>query len=198
MLPESGAIVRPSEEIGEAPLTGGEPEAKTLRSRETILSELAAFTGEFERLVMRSHDRDALLRPAADGGWGVVEILAHLRDWDEVYTERVHAIVEIDRPQLPSYDDSLWSIERDYRGQDPVATLADLAEIRNKTVDYLKALPGNAWQRQGVFETDESIELWQSEGTISGTRVITLQWLGDQMCDHDREHLNQALHAVAS
>jgi len=89
-------------------------------------------------------------------------------------------------------------LSADYRGQDPVATLADLAEIRSKTVDYLKALPGNAWQRQGVFETDESIELWQSEGTISDTRVITLQWLGDQMCDHDREHLNQALHAVAS
>lgn len=179
-------------------MTGGEPEAKTLRARETILSELAAFAGEFERVVMRSQDREALLRPAADGGWGVVEILAHLRDWDEVYADRIHAIVEIEQPRLPSFDDSLWSIERDYRGQDPVATLADLTELRGKTVEYLTALPGNAWQRTGVFEIDESLELWQSEGTIANSRVITLQWLCDQMCDHDREHLSQALHAVAS
>ncbi|MGH2547748.1 MAG: DinB family protein, partial [Thermomicrobiales bacterium] len=179
-------------------LTGGEPAAKTLRARESILSELAVFSSEFQRLVMRSHDREALLRPAADGGWGVVEILPHLRDWDEVYADRIAAIVEIDVPRLTSFDDSLWSIERDYRGQDPVETLEDLTEIRGKTVELLSQLPADAWEREAIFETEALLELWQSEGVPASDRRITLHWLCDQMCDHDREHLNQALDAVAS
>lgn len=179
-------------------MTGGEPVAKTLRARETILSELTVFPGEFRRLVMRSHDREALLRPAADGGWGVVEILPHLRDWDEVYADRIFAIVETDVPRLTSFDDSLWSIERDYRGQDPVETLDDFAEIRRKTVELLAQLPPDAWRREAIFETEALLELWQSEGVPASERRITLHWLCDQMCDHDREHLNQALDAVAS
>lgn len=179
-------------------MAGGEPVTKTLRTREAILRELTAFPGEFQRLVIRPHDREALLRPAADGGWGVVEILPHLRDWDEVYAERIIAIVETDVPRLPSFDDSLWAIERDYRGQDPVETLEDLTDIREKTVDLLSQLPADAWQREAMFETETSQELWQPEGRAATTRRITLQWLCDQMCDHDREHLNQALDAVAS
>lgn len=179
-------------------MTGGEPAAKTLRARETILSELSVFPGEFQRLVMRSHDREALLRPAADGGWGVVEILPHLRDWDEVYADRIVTIVETDLPRLTSFDDSLWSIERDYRGQDPVETLKDLTEIRRKTVELLSKLPADAWQREAIFETKELLEFWQSEGVPASDRRITLHWLCNQMCDHDREHLNQALGAVAS
>lgn len=179
-------------------MTGGEPVAKTLRTRETILSELAAFPSEFQRLVMRSHDREALLRPAADGGWGVVEILPHLRDWDEVYFDRIAAIVETDVPRLPSFDDSLWAIERDYRGQDPVETLEDLTEIRGKTVELLSQLPAEAWQREAIFDTEEPLELWQAEGESASNQHITLHWLCDQMCDHDKEHLNQALDAVAS
>jgi hypothetical protein len=182
----------------EASLSGEEPVTKTLRTRETILSELAAFPGEFQRLVIRPHDRDALLRPAADGGWGVVEILPHLRDWEEVYAERILAIVETDTPRLPSFDDSLWAIERDYRGQDPMDALEDLAEIRSKTVDLLRQLPVESWQREAIFETETPHEFWQSEGHSASTRRITLHWLCDEMCDHDREHLNQALDAVAS
>jgi hypothetical protein len=192
------AELRHRSKDGEVSLSGGQPVTKTLRTRETILSELAAFPGEFQRLVIRPRDREALLRPAADGGWGVVEILPHLRDWEEVYAERIVAIVETDVPRLPSFDDSLWVIERDYRGQDPVETLEDLTEIRGKTVDLLTRLPPEAWQREAIFETETPQELWHTEGKTASTWRITLHWLCDEMCDHDREHLNQALNAVTS
>jgi hypothetical protein len=171
------------QERGEWSLSGGEPVTKTLRTRETILAELAGMPVEFERLVLRQADRDDLMRPAPDGGWGVVEILPHLRDWEEIYFDRAVAIVTTDLPRLQAFDDSLWEIERDYRGQDPEDSLAQFAELRERLVAYLTDLPHDAWQR---------------EGDHSAYGRITLQWMADHICDHDREHLQQALDAVVS
>jgi hypothetical protein len=156
---------------------------QALRSRETIIADLASLPVEFDRLVLRSYDRGTLMQPAADGGWGVVEILPHLRDWEAIYYERAKAIVEDENPRLMAQDDSLWAIERDYRSQDPADTLAELSEMRERLVALLTDLPPEAWDRTGEH---------------SAYGQITLRWLMNQLCDHDREHLKQALQAVVS
>ena len=157
--------------------------SQTLRNRETILAELASLPVEFDRLVIRPYDRDTLVQPAADGGWGVVEILPHLRDWEAIYFERAMAIVQEENPRLMAQDDSLWSIERDYRSQDPIETMAELSEMRERLVALLSDLPPDSWGRTGEH---------------SSYGRITLHWLMNQLCDHDREHLDQALNAVVS
>ncbi|MGH2561000.1 MAG: DinB family protein [Thermomicrobiales bacterium] len=154
---------------------------KTLRTRETILTELGGFPEEFRRLVLAEPDLDDLLRPAKDGGWGVVEVLPHLRDWEEIYLERAHLMVEEDAPHLPAYDDALWAIERDYRGQDPRETFAQFRALRGQLVELLRGLPAEVWERRG-------------EHGVFGS--VTLHWLADHVCDHDGEHLQQALDAL--
>lgn len=158
------------------------PVTNALRTREEILAALAAFPDELARLVCDDHDLEALMRPASDGGWGVVEILPHLRDWEEIFLERARRIVNEDRPRLPGYDDELWAIERDYRGQDPWATLEHFRRLRQEHVEYLRALPPEAWSRVGVHG-------YYGE--------ITLQWMENHVCDHDQEHLRQARDALA-
>ena len=164
-------------------LSGGEPVTQALRSHDTILAELASLPVEFDRLVLRPYDRDTLVQPAADGGWGVVEILPHLRDWEAIYYERARAIAYEENPRLMAQDDSLWAIERDYRSQDPAETLAELGEMRERLVAMLSELPPDAWDRTGEH---------------SAFGRISLRWLMNQLCDHDREHLDQALDAVVS
>ncbi len=122
------------------------------------------------------------MRPASDGGWGVVEILPHLRDWEEIYLDRAHAIVEQDNPGLPGYDDELWAIERDYRGQDPRATFEHFRQMRADLVGFLRSLAPETWSRRG-------------EHGYYGE--ITLQWMADHICDHDQEHLRQVRDALA-
>lgn len=170
----------PSKPPGDRPGRGAVVDVPT-RTSEEIVTELGGFTSELGR-VLEHHSPDALMQPARDGGWGVVEILPHLRDWEEIYLERVTAIVGQERPHLPAYDDELWAIERDYRGQDPKRTFEHFRRLRGELIEKLEGLPPDAWHRRAVHD-------------IHGE--ITLQWLLDRVCDHDREHLDQIRDALA-
>jgi hypothetical protein len=152
------------------------------RERDEILRALASFPDELERVALRGKDVETLRRPASDGGWGVVEILPHLRDWEEIYLERVRRIATEEHPHLPGYDDTLWSIERDYRGQNPHEVFAAFRALRAELVQFLSSLPPEAWTRTG-------------EHGYYGD--ITLGWLCEHIREHDQEHLEQARDALA-
>ena len=152
------------------------------RSRDEILHALAHYPSEFKRIVIDPSDRATLLRPAFDGGWGVVEILPHLRDWEEIYFERATKILSEDEPHLTSFDDTLWSIERDYRGQDPYQTFTELSRLRQQLVELLTNATPDEWQRTAIH------------GYYGR---ITLHWMADHICDHDAEHFQQAREALA-
>lgn len=157
--------------------------ANPLRSPEEIISALDAFPDELARTIASDDDPEALMRPASDGGWGVVEILPHLRDWEEIYHGRMATVLAEDHPYLPGFDDALWSIERDYRGQDPGQTFDEFRALRERTVELLRSVPAEAWMRGG-------------EHGYYG--AISLQWLADHVVDHDQEHLQQARDALAA
>jgi hypothetical protein len=152
------------------------------RSREQILEMLASFPDEFRRLLSSSHDEEDLYRPGSDGGWGIVEILPHLRDWEEIYLERANRIVEEDHPHIPGYDDSLWPIERDYRGQDPRQVFEEFEQLRSRHLEFLSSLSEESWDRTG-------------DHSLFG--VISLHWMENHVCDHDQEHLGQARAVLA-
>jgi hypothetical protein len=151
------------------------------RTREAILASLPATPDDLARL-LKDRDRDDLLRPSRDGGWGVVEILAHLRDWEEVFLDRLKMVGDEDNPFLPVQDDELWPIERDYRGQDPENTLEQFRSSRAGTLAFLQGLDAGAWDRPA------------RHGSFGD---VTLHWLADHMCEHDQEHLDQARDALA-
>ena len=153
-----------------------------VRSPAAIISALTTFPDELARAIFSDHGRASLMQPASDGGWGVVEIIPHLRDWEEIYLDRARKIIAETRPHLPGFDDTLWAIERDYRGQDPKATFEAFRALRLKTVELLTSLPPEAWLRTG-------------EHGYYGE--ITLAWMADHMCGHDQEHLQQARDAIA-
>jgi hypothetical protein len=158
-----------------------EQQDQLLRSRDEILRALEHFPAEFKRSVLDPSDRESLMRPAYDGGWGVVEIIPHLRDWEQIYLDRATRILNEDRPALPGFDDTLWSIERDYRGQDPYETFANFAALRDELVALLREAPPEQWERIGIH------------GVFG---EITVQWMANHICDHDAEHLQQARDAL--
>ncbi len=151
------------------------------RTRDAILLALAATPDDLARL-RKDRSPDDLLRPSQDGGWGVVEVLAHLRDWEEVFLDRLRTVRDEDHPFLPVQDDELWPIERDYRGQDPDRTLERFRQIRADTIDFLTGLPVGDWERTA---------------THGSAGEVTIHFLANHICDHDTEHVGQARDALA-
>ena len=150
----------------------------SLRSKEHLLEELERYPDELERVVFASHvTDDDRFRPGSDGGWGIVEILPHVRDWEQIYLERAHAFAEQDHPHILGYDDALWPIERDYRGQDPAEVMQEFRNLRAEHVAFLRSL---------------APENWNSPGDHSLFGAITLLWMENHVVEHDREHLQQA------
>ena len=116
------------------------------RTRDAILSSLPTAPDDLARL-LKDRDLEDLLQPSRDGGWGVVEILAHLRDWEEVFLDRLKTVGNEDNPFLPVQDDELWPIERDYRGRNPKTRLTQFRGRRADTVALLKGLDAGEWDR---------------------------------------------------
>jgi len=159
------------------------PVTNTETSTTEIIAELASFPDDLSRSIFSNSEPDDLLQPSSDGGWGVVEIIPHLRDWEVIYLERARRIVTEDQPSLPAFDDTLWSIERDYRDQNPRTTFDAFRKLRAQLVEFLTALPQEGWLRTGKH---------------SYYGDVNLVWMGQHIIEHDNEHLQQARDALTS
>jgi hypothetical protein len=146
-----------------------------------VVAALKATPQELGRLIQGQSD-EALARPASDGEWGVVEILPHLRDWEEVYLGWIHQVLDEDAPRLAEVDDSLWAIEHDYANEHVPRALAAFRAFREETVQLLQDGGEEAWARQAMHPTLGPLSLHQ---------------LAERMCDHDARHIEQARDALA-
>ncbi|HET7036594.1 MAG TPA: DinB family protein [Thermomicrobiaceae bacterium] len=140
--------------------------------RDELLVNLEQLPARVARLV-EGKSRERLERAGPGGGWGAVENLAHLRDFDEVTLERVEQILSGLTPELELFDTDLRAIELDYHAQDPFAALRDFERLRRELVDRLAALPPEAWQRT-------------ARHPVLG--AITLEELIRRLAEHGEQH----------
>ena len=140
--------------------------------REELLVSLGQLPGRLARLI-EGKSRERLERAGPGGGWGAVENLAHLRDFDEVTLDRVEQILSGANPELEVFDTDLRAIELDYHAQDPFKALADFERVRQDLIDRLAALPPEAWQRT-------------ARHPVLGE--ITLEDLIRRLAEHDEQH----------
>lgn len=114
-------------------------------------------------------------KPAADR-WSIGEILAHLAEIEQVYSQRVQRIVTEDSPALEKYDQNRAATEGRYSRPDPEDSLASFIEIREGTLAFLSMLPPGAAGRTGRH---------------SELGPVTLSELLHEQASHDLGHLRQ-------
>ncbi len=83
-------------------------------------------------------------------GWNVLEILCHLRDFDQIFYDRVQCMLREDHPQLAAYDHEALVEERQYRQQDPARVHHELVLSRARFVQLFESLSPEQWERTGV------------------------------------------------
>ncbi len=151
-----------------------------LEDREDLIDRLEQFPLELDELVAAASDQE--LKKAGPGGSpGAVEILAYLRDFEELFHDRLVLMLAEDNPRFARVENSLWPIERDYVSQDPLVMLHDFVEYRRHVVEILADLPIADWERIG-------------QHPVMGQ--ITIRYYADRVVERDQEHHEQLLRVL--
>ncbi len=147
-----------------------------LQARERQISAMwlgCKILGHILRNVSADDERE--LRDGPDG-WSIIEIVCHLRDFDEIFQSRAIMMLEQDHPQLPAYDHEALAIERNYQAESLDDAYGSLKASRARFVAFFEALTPAQWARGGVHPERDSFSM---------TDALM------QVCAHDLDHLEQ-------
>jgi len=123
-------------------------------------------------------------REATDGpgGWNVVGVVCHLRDYERVFFARATLMLEADNPTLPAPDPDELASRGDYATQDLATALAAYHTNRRRFLGVLTGLGEEGWGRRGVHPR-------------MGT--MTILELALHVALHDVNHIEQIVHTLA-
>ena len=128
---------------------------------------------------------DEEARSLRDGrdGWSIIEIVCHLRDFDQIFHNRARMMLELEHPQLPAYDHEAMAIEREYQGESLGDAYETLAASRARFVAFFEALAPAQWARGGVHPERDSFSMTDALMQVSA---------------HDLDHLEQITRVMRS
>ena len=141
-------------------------------------------TAEDLAAAIRGQSEAALVRRPDSKNWAANEVICHLRDIEEVYFVRIHAILLNDEPKIyadPSGAADRFAEDRQYLRNDAVQALAAFRRRREETLALLRSL---------TLEQRERGCLHPTRGRITIDAIATmLTW-------HDDNHLDQLRRAL--
>jgi hypothetical protein len=119
---------------------------------------------------------DLLQWKPAPERWSIAEILAHVSDLEQLYSERVRLILTEEAPMLKRYDQNAASAAGDYLTGSAAEHLARFTARRRATLALLKGAATAVGERTGKHP-----ELG----------IITLSQMLNELASHDLGHLRQ-------
>jgi hypothetical protein len=151
------------------------------RSREERLARIAETPGELA-LAMTGRSDEALSRRPGERNWAAKEVICHLRDNEEWFLLRLQQIMLMDEPRFVTTNPDRWAEERQYLRNDAAAALRGFARWREETLQFLRRLQSEQWDRAGVHA--------DSRGRRTIDEFLTvIAW-------HDDNHLDQLRRAL--
>lgn len=116
---------------------------------------------------------------APDGGWSMVQVLAHLRCCADVWGAAIGAILDEDSPTLAAMDPRTWAERTDY---DVLGWEPSWDAFQNQREDLLERLRG--------LDADQ----WERSATVTGAGrpgERTVHYYAERMAVHERTHVDQ-------
>ncbi|HVU10851.1 MAG TPA: DinB family protein [Phototrophicaceae bacterium] len=121
-------------------------------------------------------------RDGADG-WTVLEVMCHLNDYEQVFVERTHQIVESDYPHIENIDHLAWVSDHRYAEQQLADVFARYLSTRRAHLAFLRGLTPDQWQRKALSM------LWGEITLVEHVTNITF---------HDVNHTEQIIKALGT
>jgi uncharacterized damage-inducible protein DinB len=89
------------------------------------------------------------LRTLRDGGtgWTVLEVLGHLRDFDEVFVQRLRLTIGQEGATLALPTPDEWAVERKYNEQDAQQVLDVWSHNRDALLAYMNGMGEGDWSK---------------------------------------------------
>lgn len=142
------------------------------------LSQLDKYISILTNVVTEISDKDIRILRDGEEGWTILEILCHLRDFEEVFLERAQITVQQDNPVLPFPDPDILVFEKNYNEDDPKTVLDDWTKLRQERHAFLSTCADETWERPAKHPTRGNFTLHD--------QLFLSVW-------HDTNHLEQML-----
>jgi hypothetical protein len=145
-----------------------------LEYRQRMINKIDSAPELVDAAILRIKDPT---QPLEADGWNIHQVVAHMRDVNQhVYLLRLHRIIDEENPMFEDFNGDAWMAEH-YQPHEPIQKLAsEFKEQCSTSVDWLKNLPHEDWNRPGRHP---------SFGKHS------LQWWVERTLAHISEHLVQ-------
>ena len=121
-------------------------------------------------------EREAVARTDGPGGWSILFIACHLRDYEVACIERVTDMLANDHPAFDVWDNDDLAKRHAYAEQQFDEVMADLTSRRKVLIKSLENLEEVQWARTGVHPI-------QGEGTVLDVAINAGL--------HDVDHIEQ-------
>ncbi len=142
---------------------------------DALLSRCDAIPTRIAQAVKDRYTEDLHARPLPDD-WSLVEVFAHMRAVDDIFTPRIYAILARDSVALVAYDERRWAEVAHYEQLELQTSLRLFTLRRAELVNTLRALALEDWQRIGIHEE------W---GPMTLLAILTF------FLEHEEEHCAQ-------
>lgn len=103
-----------------------------------------------DAIISHVSQEEATSKTDGPEGWNVLSVMCHLRDYDQIFYDRVVLTLEQDNPQFPRYDHEALVIENEYNKQNLAAVFEEFVAKRRRFIALLNGLSPEQWQRTGV------------------------------------------------
>src|SRR5512142_3047667 len=144
-----------------------------LEYRRKLLKRLVEAAKEFRAACLAVKDPYA---PLGADGWSVHQIAVHTRDVNKlVYGLRAHRTAQEDNPEFPNFDGDVYLAENYDASEALNDVLKGFVESVESLVNFVRALPEEAWSRL-------------SRHTTLGSGLTLQSWVEKDLA-HIEEHL---------
>lgn len=119
------------------------------------------------RAAVAGMTREQLMARPIAGKWSVLEVVAHIADFEPIFADRMKRIIATQNPPLLSGDENLFAQHLAYHQRDIEEELKLIEACRGQMAKILKTLPAAAFERTGIHSENGPLTLERVLGYVT-------------------------------